>query len=290
MANHRTKHAETPLSELLRAPQGVVDVTAIETDADPGYPGDGKDDADEEREELEPELDDLQERLYAQGRVNPESARRLLLILQGLDTSGKGGVIRHAVGMVDPQGIRLRAFKAPTEEERKHHFLWRIEQALPGVGLIGVFDRSHYEDVLIGRVENLAPREEIERRYDEINAFEAGLVAQGYVLIKCLLHISADEQKGRLEERLDNPDKHWKYNPGDLGTRMKWDDYMEAFSVMLERCNPDAAPWYVIPSDKKWYRDWAVTELMREKLAALDLTWPTAEFDVEEEKRRLAAT
>jgi len=290
MANHRTKHAETPLSELLRAPQGVVDVTAIETDADPGYPGDGKDDADEEREELEPELDDLQERLYAQGRVNPESARRLLLILQGLDTSGKGGVIRHAVGMVDPQGIRLRAFKAPTEEERKHHFLWRIEQALPGVGLIGVFDRSHYEDVLIGRVENLAPREEIERRYDEINAFEAGLVAQGHVLIKCLLHISADEQKGRLEERLDNPDKHWKYNPGDLGTRMKWDDYMEAFSVMLERCNPDAAPWYVIPSDKKWYRDWAVTELMREKLAALDLTWPTAEFDVEEEKRRLAAT
>lgn len=290
MANHRTKHAETPLSELLRAPQGVVDVTAIETDADPGYQGDGKDDADEEREELEPELDDLQERLYAQGRVNPESAPRLLLILQGLDTSGKGGVIRHAVGMVDPQGIRLRAFKAPTEEERKHHFLWRIEQALPGVGLIGVFDRSHYEDVLIGRVENLAPREEIERRYDEINAFEAGLVAQGYVLIKCLLHISADEQKGRLEERLDNPDKHWKYNPGDLGTRMKWDDYMEAFSVMLERCNPDAAPWYVIPSDKKWYRDWAVTELMREKLAALDLTWPTAEFDVEEEKRRLAAT
>ena len=290
MANHRTKHAETPLSELLRAPQGVVDVTAIETDADPGYQGDGKDDADEEREDLEPELDDLQERLYAQGRVNPESAPRLLLILQGLDTSGKGGVIRHAVGMVDPQGIRLRAFKAPTEEERKHHFLWRIEQALPGVGLIGVFDRSHYEDVLIGRVENLAPREEIERRYDEINAFEAGLVAQGYVLIKCLLHISADEQKGRLEERLDNPDKHWKYNPGDLGTRMKWDDYMEAFSVMLERCNPDAAPWYVIPSDKKWYRDWAVTELMREKLAALDLTWPTAEFDVEEEKRRLAAT
>ena len=290
MANHRTKHAETPLSELLRAPQGVVDVTAIETDADPGYQGDGKDDADEEREELEPELDDLQERLYAQGRVNPESAPRLLLILQGLDTSGKGGVIRHAVGMVDPQGIRLRAFKAPTEEERKHHFLWRIEQALPGVGLIGVFDRSHYEDVLIGRVENLAPREEIERRYDEINAFEAGLVAQGYVLIKCLLHISADEQKGRLEERLDNPDKHWKYNPGDLGTRMKWDDYMEAFSVMLERCNPDAAPWYVIPSDKKWYRDWAVTELMREKLAALDLTWPTAECDVEEEKRRLAAT
>lgn len=290
MANHRTKHAETPLSELLRAPQGVVDVTAIETDADPGYQGDGKDDADEEREELEPELDDLQERLYAQGRVNPESAPRLLLILQGLDTSGKGGVIRHAVGMVDPQGIRLRAFKAPTEEERKHHFLWRIEQALPGVGLIGVFDRSHYEDVLIGRVENLAPREEIERRYDEINAFEEGLVAQGYVLIKCLLHISADEQKGRLEERLDNPDKHWKYNPGDLGTRMKWDDYMEAFSVMLERCNPDAAPWYVIPSDKKWYRDWAVTELMREKLAALDLTWPTAEFDVEEEKRRLAAT
>lgn len=288
MGNNRTKHAESPLSELLRAPRGTVDISAIDTDDAPGYPGDGKEDADEELESLEPELDDLQERLYAQGKVNPETAPRLLLILQGLDTSGKGGAIRHAVGMVDPQGIRLTAFKAPTDEERQHHFLWRVERALPGVGMIGVFDRSHYEDVLIGRVENLAPRDVIERRYDEINAFEAGLVAQGYVIVKCLLHISAGEQKARLQERLDNPEKHWKYNPGDLGTRAQWDAYVEAFNVALERCNPDSAPWYVIPADKKWYRDWAVTELLREKLAALDLEWPAAEFDVEGEKRRLA--
>nr|NLI51284.1 polyphosphate kinase 2 family protein [Propionibacterium sp.] len=290
MGNNRTKHAESPLSELLRAPRGSVDLRAIDTNDAPGYPGDGKEDADEQRESLEPELDDLQERLYAQGKVNPETAPRLLLILQGLDTSGKGGAIRHAVGMVDPQGIKLTAFKAPTEEERAHHFLWRIERALPGVGMIGVFDRSHYEDVLIGRVENLAPPDVIERRYDEINAFEAGLVEQGYVLVKCLLHISADEQKARLQERLDKPDKHWKYNPGDLGTRAKWDAYLDAFNVALERCNPDSAPWYVIPADKKWYRDWAVTELLREKLAALRLEWPKAEFDVEEEKRRLAET
>ncbi len=288
MGNNRTKHAESLLSELLRAPRGAVDISAIDTDDAPGYPGDGKEDADEELESLEPELDDLQERLYAQGKVNPETAPRLLLILQGLDTSGKGGAIRHAVGMVDPQGIRLTAFKAPTDEERQHHFLWRVERALPGVGMIGVFDRSHYEDVLIGRVENLAPRDVIERRYDEINAFEAGLVAQGYVIVKCLLHISAGEQKARLQERLDNPEKHWKYNPGDLGTRAQWDAYVEAFNVALERCNPDSAPWYVIPADKKWYRDWAVTELLREKLAALDLEWPAAEFDVEGEKRRLA--
>lgn len=279
-----SKH--TRLSDLLRV-HGEVDAATLETDAAPGYPGEGKEDALEHRLALEPILSDLQERLYAQGRSNPESAPRILVVIQGLDTSGKGGVMRHAIGLVDPQGVQLKAFKAPTAEERAHHYLWRIEKALPEPGMIGIFDRSHYEDVLVVRVENLVPQEVWEQRYDEINAWEQGLVDQGYVLIKCLLHISADEQKGRLLERVENPEKYWKYNPGDLDTRARWADYMEAYSAMLTRCSTEAAPWYVIPADKKWYKDWAVAELLREKLAELDLQWPEAEFDVAAELDRV---
>ncbi len=282
-----TDRPDRPLSEHLRPGPGQVDIRTIPTDAAPGYPGEGKDDADERRLALAPELSDLQELLYANGRAHPETARRVLVIVQGLDTSGKGGVMRHAIGLVDPQGVELTAFKAPSEEERSHHFLWRVRKALPGPGMIGIFDRSHYEDVLIARVENLVPAEVWEGRYDEINAFESELAGAGIVLIKCLLHISPDEQKERLLERVENPEKYWKYNPGDLDTRAHWDAYMEAYSALLTRCNPDHAPWYVIPADKKWYKDWAVAELLREKLAELDLTWPEAEFDVEAERRRV---
>ena len=278
---------ENPLSSLLRAPAGEVDVRAIPTDATPGYPGEGKEDADAQATLIEPELSDLQERLYAQGRAHPESAPRILLVLQGMDTSGKGGAIRHAVGMVDPQGIQLTAFKAPTAEERAHPFLWRIRKALPGPGMIGVFDRSQYEDVLIVRVENLVPRAQWARRYETINRFEEQLVAQGYTIVKCMLHISAAEQKERLAERVDNPEKYWKYNPGDLDARAKWDDYMDAYNALLSKCNPDHAPWYVIPSDSKWYRNWAITELLRETLAGLNLDWPAADFDVEQERQRI---
>ena len=282
-----TGRGDLPLSEVLRPGPGAVDIRTIPTDAAPGYPGEGKDDADERRLALAPELGDLQELLYANGRSHPETARRILVMVQGLDTSGKGGVMRHAVGLVDPQGVELTAFKAPTEEERSHDFLWRIRKALPGPGMIGIFDRSHYEDVLIARVEGLVPPEVWEQRYDEINAFESELTGAGYVLVKCLLHVSADEQKERLLERVENPEKYWKYNPGDLDTRARWDDYMDAYSALLTRCNPDHAPWYVIPADKKWYKDWAVAELLREKLAGLDLSWPRADFDVEAERRRV---
>lgn len=275
-----------PLSELLRV-QGRADIEAIDTNSAPGYPGKGKDDADAQRLALEPVLSDLQERLFAQGKSNPDTAPRLLVVIQGLDTAGKGGVMRHAIGLVDPQGVRLKAFKAPTAEERAHHYLWRIEKELPAPGMIGIFDRSHYEDVLVVRAENLLPQEVWEPRYDEINAWEQGLMDQGYVLLKCLLHISADEQKGRLLERVENPEKHWKYNPGDLDTRAHWDAYMEAYNDMLTRCSPDAAPWYVIPADKKWYKDWAVAELLREKLAGLNLEWPAAGFDVAAELERV---
>ncbi|HHV21553.1 MAG TPA: polyphosphate kinase 2 family protein [Propionibacterium sp.] len=274
------------IADALRVPSGPVRVEDFDPDSAPDYPGEGKADAPAQMADLAPELSDLQERLYAAGRDNPRS-RRLLLLLQGLDTSGKGGVIRHAVGMVDPQGIDLTAFKVPTAEERSHHYLWRIRRALPGPGMIGIFDRSHYEDVLVVRVDELAPLDEIPKRFDEINRFEAELADQGVTLIKCFLNVSRDEQKDRLLERLENPEKHWKYNPGDVDVRKKWSAYMDAYSDVLTHCNTEHAPWFVIPADKKWYRNWAVARLMVEHLRAMDLQWPEADFDVDTEIARV---
>jgi PPK2 family polyphosphate:nucleotide phosphotransferase len=236
------------------------------------------------------ELSDLQERLFASGRVSETDAKKVLVILQGMDTSGKGGVIRHAIGMVDPQGVKIKAFKAPTAEERKHPFLWRIERELPPPGLIGIFDRSHYEDVLVARVRNLVEQSVWNARYDEINAWEKGLLDTGTILIKCFLHISSAEQKDRLLARLDDPTKHWKYHPGDIEERARWFAYVEAYQAVLERCSTQLAPWFVIPADRKWYRNWAVAQLLLEHLRALNLEWPVADFDVETEKKRLAAT
>ncbi|WP_420177036.1 PPK2 family polyphosphate kinase [Luteococcus sp. OSA5] len=274
------------LRDLLRLPQGPVDLTSFDSGAAPGYPGKGKDDAPARSEMIGEKLSELQERLYANGRENPDFPR-VLVILQGMDTSGKGGVIRHAIGMVDPQGIDLKAFKQPTEEERKHHFLWRIKKALPGPGMIGIFDRSQYEDVLVVRVEDLVPQEEWEKRYDQINKFEADLAGSGVKIIKCFLHVGHEEQKGRLLERLQNPEKYWKYNPGDVDARKKWGDYREAYEVLLEQCNTDEAPWYVVPADRKWYRNWAVAQLLLETLEEMDLSWPAADFDVAKEIERV---
>jgi polyphosphate kinase 2 (PPK2 family) len=165
--------------------------------------------------------------------------------------------------------------------------LWRIRKELPLPGRIGFFDRSHYEDVLIGRVRELAPPEEIERRYDAINEFEAELVASGTTILKCMLHISAEKQKERLLARLDDPTKHWKYNPGDIEERARWPRYQEAYETALRRTNTKAAPWLVVPSDRKWYRNWAVAKVLLETLDGFELSWPKADFDVEEERRRL---
>jgi PPK2 family polyphosphate:nucleotide phosphotransferase len=269
----------------LRVPAGPVDLTAIETDAAPGFDGD-KADGTAALADMGGELADLQERLWAERTVGSE--RRVLLVLQGMDTSGKGGVLRHTIGLVDPQGVRITSFKAPTEQEQRHDFLWRIEKGLPEAGYIGVFDRSHYEDVLIARVRGLADADEIERRYGAINDFEARLVAEGFSIIKCMLHISADEQKARLAERLANPEKHWKYNPGDLDERARWPAYREAYEIALERTSTDVAPWHVVPSDKKWFRNLAVGQLLLDTLRGLDLQWPTADFDVTAETERLA--
>jgi PPK2 family polyphosphate:nucleotide phosphotransferase len=277
------------ISELLRLPLGGVDLAQFDPASTPGFSGD-KEDASEITEALAPELGDLQERLFAAGRVKETTDRKILIVLQGMDTSGKGGTIRHAIGMVDPQGVKIKAFKAPTEEERAHHYLWRIERELPVPGLIGIFDRSHYEDVLVVRVHKLVDESVWSKRYDEINAWEKDLVEQGTVLIKCFLHISSAEQKERLMARLEDPTKHWKYNPGDVDERANWSAYMRAYQTVLERCNTQHAPWYVIQADRKWYRNWAVAQLLTEHLRALDLDWPAADYDVEQEKARVAAS
>lgn len=272
------------LTELLRVPWGPVDLASYDADATPGFDG-SKADGKEALVDLGDDLADLQERLFAEGADG--GRRSVLLVLQGMDTSGKGGVMRHAVGLVDPQGVRIKAFKAPTEEERRHDFLWRISKELPPAGLIGIFDRSHYEDVLIARVRSHVDTERLERRYDAINAFEQRLVDEGTVVVKCMLHISREMQQERLLERLDNPEKHWKFNPGDVDERALWPAYQRAYEIALERCNTEAAPWHVVPADRKWYRNWAVATLLHEALLGMHLAWPTADFDVAEQRRRL---
>ena len=234
------------------------------------------------------ELADLQERLYAESKAG--GTRSILLVVQGMDTSGKGGIMRHVVGAIDPQGVRITGFKAPTEEERAHDFLWRIRKALPQPGIVGVFDRSHYEDVLIHRVRGLSTPEVVEERYGLIADFERELTDAGTVVRKVMLHISADEQKQRLMERLDRPDKHWKFNPGDIDERMLWDGYQEAYEIAIRRTSTAECPWYVVPANHKWYARWAVNRILLDALRGLDPQWPPADFDVAEQKARLAAT
>lgn len=270
--------------QALRLPPGPVDLSDWDTTATPGVDFD-KDEGKEELARLGEDLAELQERLFAEGRSG--GTRSLLLVLQGMDTSGKGGVVRHTVGLVDPQGVTITSFKKPTAEELSHDFLWRIQRALPEAGCIGVFDRSHYEDVLIARVRGLAPAQEIERRYDAINDLEAGLVASGTRIIKCLLHVSPEEQKERLLARLGDPTKHWKFNPGDIDERGKWADYRSAYEVALERTNTALAPWHIIPADRKWYRNLAVGRLLVAALQEMDPQWPTADFDVDLQTARL---
>ncbi|MCW2768840.1 MAG: phosphate--nucleotide phosphotransferase [Aeromicrobium sp.] len=263
---------------------GPVDLTSYDSRAKTGFDG-GKAEAKGALRALGDELGDLQEKLFANGRADV-GPQRVLVVLQGMDTSGKGGIVRHVAGLVDPQGLAITSFKKPTPEELERDFLWRVEKALPGPGMIGIFDRSHYEDVLIGRVRKLAPDAEIERRYGAINDFEQAFTASGGVLLKCFLHITPEDQKDRLEARLEDPTKFWKYNTGDLDERAFWDDYQAAYAVAIERCS--TVPWHLVPSGRKWYRNWAVATLLVEQLRALDLQWPAADFDVDAEKARLA--
>jgi PPK2 family polyphosphate:nucleotide phosphotransferase len=267
------------LSDLLRIEPGSQ---ALLVDHDPGSTPGTKADKATAREELAaigPRLAELQERLYAGARHG--STARVLVVLQGMDTSGKGGAVKKVAGLVNPAGARVTGFGPPTEEERSHDFLWRIERALPAPGLIGFFDRSHYEDVLIVRVHDLVPPAEWETRYDRINAWEAELAEQGVVLLKVMLHISPEEQRERLLARLDDPSKHWKVNPGDIAERAHWHAYATAYEAALTRCSTDVAPWHVVPADSKWYRDWALGHLLLETLEGMDLAWPQPELDIE---------
>ena len=262
------------------------DLAAFDRNGHPGWDGDK-----ESGEAFLPvrgeDMSELQEKLFAEGRS--DGTRSVLLVLQGLDTAGKGGIVRHVMGMVDPQGVSLASFGVPTEEERSHHYLWRIERELPAAGRIGVFDRSHYEDVLVVRVDELVPEEEWRGRYDEINAWEKKLVESGTTIIKCALMVSYDEQGDRLMERLERPDKYWKFSPGDIDTRSKWPAFQEAYADVFRLTSTEHAPWYVIPADRKWYSRLAITEILTRTLEDLGLSWPEADFDVEAMKAALEA-
>lgn len=273
--------------DILRVREGFV-LSGVDPASTPGHPG-SKKRGQEDLAAGADELDELQERLFAQSRV-VDGSPAVLLVLQAMDTAGKGGILRHVVGTVDPQGVQLAAFKKPTAEELAHDFLWRIEKRLPEPGYIGVFDRSHYEDVLIGKVRSLAEPAEIERRYDAINDFEKRVTDAGTRIVKVMLHISYEEQRERLQRRLDRPDKHWKFNPGDVDERARWPHYMDAYQTVFERTSTAWAPWFVVPADRKWYARLAVQALLLETLEGVDPQWPAADFDVEAEKRRLAAT
>lgn len=234
-------------------------------------------------------LSDLQERFFA-ASVQGEEAPAVLLILQGMDTSGKGGIVRHVMGILDPQGVEHHAFKAPTKEELAHDFLWRITNALPGNGKVGVFDRSHYEDVLIARVKELVSAEVLDSRYSKIVDFEKQLVEQNILPIKVMLHISKDEQYKRLSERLERPDKHWKYSPGDIDDRLLWEDYQQAYEIAINQTDSKTAPWHIVPADQKWRARLCVAELLLDTLQKNTVPWPEADFDVAGEKARLDAT
>jgi PPK2 family polyphosphate:nucleotide phosphotransferase len=275
--------AKQPMRNLLRATpkDGRFRMADVDADSTPGL---------KNRKRLTRDLKkhrailfNLQERLYA------EHKRSLLIVLQGMDTSGKDGTINHVIGGMNPQGVLITAFKQPTPEERRHGFLWRIRKRLPEDGDIGIFNRSHYEDVLIARVHNLAKPPIIERRYGVINRFEKEVVRGGTKIVKVCLHISYDEQRRRLIERLRDPDKKWKFKETDIDERAFWDDYQSAYSIALTQCSTDWAPWYVVPANDKDYRNWAISRLLIEILEEMNPQYPHPKLDVPRLLKRLQA-
>lgn len=246
-------------------------------DYDPDYRGNfrSKTAGQKHLDELQIKLAELQERLYAEGKQS------LLVVFQAMDTGGKDGAIKHVFAPVNPQGLRIASFKSPSSQELAHDFLWRIHQRTPAKGEIGIFNRSHYEDVLIVRVNQLVPDEVWKARYAHINNFEKNLVDSGTRILKFYLHISKDEQKARLQERLDNPEKHWKFELGDLPVRERWDEYMEAYQDALSLCHTDYAPWHIVPANRKWYRNIAITERIIQELEDMNPQFPPADKNLD---------
>jgi PPK2 family polyphosphate:nucleotide phosphotransferase len=266
------------LTERLLAPAGRP-ATSVDPDTSPGV---DRERAEDELANLQQRLGGLQERLWAEG------TRSLLLVLQGMDSSGKGGTVGRVFSSMNPAGVDVAAFKNPTDEELAHDFLWRIEQRLPDPGEIVVFDRSHYEDVLVVRVHGLVDEPTWQMRYDRINEFERRVVEAGTTIVKCFLHISYDEQRERLLARLDDPTKHWKFRERDIDERALWQDYMVAYDDAIARCSTAEAPWFVIPADHKWYRNWAVGTILVEMLERMDPRYPPMDLDVPALKAHLA--
>ncbi|MCC5953736.1 MAG: polyphosphate kinase 2 family protein [Acidimicrobiia bacterium] len=233
-----------------------------------------KSDGKEELERYNERLLDLQQMLYAEAR------HKVLVVLQGMDTAGKDGTIKHVFRTVNPLGVRAVNFRKPSTLELAHDYLWRVHQHTPSTGTIAIFNRSHYEDVLIVRVHGLVPTEQWEKRYAHICDFERMLADEGTTVIKFFLHISSDEQRDRLQERIDNPDKNWKFEHGDLSERLHWDAYQEAYEAVLNRTSTDAAPWYVVPSDRKWYRNLVVSRVLIRHLERLEMSYPDPPADL----------
>jgi PPK2 family polyphosphate:nucleotide phosphotransferase len=274
MPNKREPNDLGAFADLLRVkPGGKLDLASIDPDGTPGFEGD-RDAAAAELAELHNDLFEFQERLWSERR------HALLIVLQALDGGGKDGVIRNVFTAFNPQGTRATAFGVPTDEELAHDFLWRIHPQVPGKGRIGIFNRSHYEDVLVVRVAGLASESVWSRRYELINDFEQLLDASGTTIVKFMLHISRDEQRQRFQKRLDNPEKRWKFRLADLDTRAHWDDYMDAYADALSRCSTHHAPWFVIPANHKWYRDLAVARIVTDAAQRIAPQYPEPEKDL----------
>ena len=275
------KEKPKDIRDLLRAEllDGRFRMVDVDPDSTPGIKKPKQ--ARKEMEEAHGRLFDLQERLFA------ENKRSILVVLQAMDTAGKDGTITHVIGDLNPQGVHITSFKQPTPEEKRHGFLWRIRRSLPEAGVVGIFNRSHYEDVLIARVHALADPKVIERRYQQINEFEKEVVKSGTTIIKFCLHISYDEQRSRLLDRLRDPDKHWKFHETDIDERRYWDDYMSAYGIAITKCSTKWAPWYVIPANDKDYRNWAVAKIVRDTLAEMDPQYPMPKLNIPRLLKRL---